>query len=131
MMDCNAPSYNNVTSDKCLAEHEQAKKKKYLQACLSQRIHFTPLVFSVDGVDGMMGREREAFMKRLGKHLAVKWDSPFSRIIDYLLTHLSIACTRATHRTLRGSRTPVQNLSYMLPQFDDGAGIFLMYSPGQ
>ena len=79
MTDCDAPSYNSVTSIKCLAKHEQAKKKKYLQACLAQRMHFTPLVFSVDG---MMGQEMEAFVKRFGKHLAIKWDTLFSCVID-------------------------------------------------
>ena len=52
MTDCNAPSYDSVTFVKCLAKHKQAKKKKYLHACLSQRMHFTPLVFSVDGMMG-------------------------------------------------------------------------------
>ena len=87
-------------------------------------MHFTLLIFSVDS---MMGRETEAFVKRLGKHLAIKWDSPLSCIIDYLLTRLSIACAQATHRTLRGLRTPFHNMSYMFPQLDDGAGLSLMY----
>ena len=87
-------------------------------------MHFTPLVFSMDG---MMRQETTAFVKRLGKHLAIKWDSLFSCVIDYLLTRLSIACAQDTHCTLRGLRTPVHNMSYMLPQFDDGAGISLMY----
>ena len=89
-----------------------------------QRMHFTPLAFRVDG---MMRRETKAFVKRLRKHLAIKWDIPLSCVIDYLLTRLSIACAQATHPTLRGSRTPVHNMSYMLLQFDDGACISLMY----
>ena len=36
MTDCNAPSYDSVAFVKCLAKHKQAKKKKYLQACLAQ-----------------------------------------------------------------------------------------------
>ena len=111
MTDCDTPSYDSVTSAKYLSKYKQAKKKNYLQACLAQRMHFAPLVFSMDG---MMGRETEAFVKRLGNHLAIKWDSPFLRLIDYLLTCLRITCTRAIHQTLRGSRTPVHNMSYML-----------------
>ena len=124
MTDVDAASYDNMTTEKCLAKHEQAKKKKYLQACLAQRMHFTPLVFSIDGV---MGRETDAFVKILAKHLALKWDRPFSRVIDYLLTRLSIACVRATHRTMRSSRILVHDMSYMLPIFKDGMGMSLMY----
>ena len=124
MTDVDAASYNNITTEKCLAKHEQAKKKKYLQACLEQRIHLTSLVFSIDEV---MGRETEAFVKRLAKHLALKWDRPFSRVIYYLLTILSIACVQATHHTMRGSCIPVHDMSYMLPIFEDGAVMSLMY----
>ena len=87
-------------------------------------MHFTLLVFSVDS---MMGRETEAFVKRLEKHLAIKWDSLFSCVIDYLLTRLSIVCARTNHLTLCGLRIPVHNMSYMLPQFDNGTDISLMY----
>ena len=124
MTDVDAALYDNMTTEKYLAKHEQAKKKKYLQACLAQRMHFTPLVFSIDGV---MGRETEAFIKRLGKHLALKWDRPFPRVINYLLTRLSIACVRVTHFTMRGYRIPVHDMSYMLPIFEDRAGMSLIY----
>ena len=69
MTDVKAASYNNMTTEKYLAKHKQAKKKTYLKVCLAQHIHFTPLVFSVDGV---MRREAQAFIKRLAKHLALK-----------------------------------------------------------
>ena len=72
-----AALYDNMTTKKFLAKHEQAKKKKYLQACLAQRIHFTLLVFSIDWV---LGQETKAFAKRLANHLALKWNRPFSRV---------------------------------------------------
>ena len=101
MKDCNVPSYDRVAYVKCLAKHKQAKKKKNLHMCLAKWMHFTLLVFSVDG---MMGQETEAFMKRLRKHLAIKSDSPFPRIIDYLLSRLSISNAWATQKTLQHER---------------------------
>ena len=62
-----------------------------------------------------------------GKNLPLKWDRPFTRVIDYILMRLSIACVRATHRTMQGSRIPVHKMSYMFPVFEDGAGMSLMY----
>lgn len=86
-------------------------------------MHFTPLVFSTDG---MMGRETEAFLKRMAHHLMEKWRRPYSRVVSYLMMRMSIACVRATHHTLRGSRQPVRDRSYPIPVFEDGAGIALM-----
>ena len=107
-----------------LGKAQASKEEKYLQDCLPQRMNFTPLVFSIKRV---MGRETEAFVKHLVKHLELKWDCPFLRVIDYLLTRLSIACVRATHRTMQGSCILVQDMSYMLPIFEDGTGMSLMY----
>ena len=60
-----------------------------------RKMHFTPLFFSVNG---MLGRDNDGFVKRLDRHLSVKYDSPLSRVINYLLTRLRIACAQATHR---------------------------------
>ena len=124
MTDVDAPTYDNTSTEKCLSKHEHAKKKKYLQACVSQRMNFTPLVFSVDGA---MGKETEAFIKRLAKHLSIKWDRPFLRIIYYILTGLRIAFVQATHQTMQGFRIPVKATSHTLPIFEDGAGMPLMF----
>jgi hypothetical protein len=37
---------------KVLEAHEREKKKKYLEACLEQRWHFSPFVASTDGLLG-------------------------------------------------------------------------------
>ena len=87
-------------------------------------MHFTALVFSIDG---MMGRETEAFVKRLAKHLASKWERHFSMVIDYLLNRISIDCVCAAHRTMRGLRILVWDMSRALPVFDDGAGMTLLF----
>ena len=86
-------------------------------------MNFTPLVFSTDG---MMGKEAQAFTKRLAHHLTLRWRRPYSRVLGYMKVRLSIACVRATHRTLRGSRTPVRDVGYPVPSFEDGAGMSLL-----
>ena len=63
-----------MTSEQFLSKHEHAKKKKYLQACLAQQMHITPLVYIMND---KIGCETKAFVKWLDKHLAVKWDQPF------------------------------------------------------
>ena len=101
LTNCDVSSYDNITSKKCLSNHERSEKRKYLQVCLEQRMHFSPLIF---GVDGMVRRETKDFVKRLAKHRSSKWEQPLFTVIDYLLTCLSIACVRATHRMTMGSR---------------------------
>jgi hypothetical protein len=68
--DLDAPYQRGTSAKKCLARHEKEKKKKYLAACLKQRRHFTPLVYSVDG---MCGPEAARFGKHLAEKLAAKW----------------------------------------------------------
>ena len=42
----------------------------YLEACLHQRRHFSPFVASVDG---LLGVEATATLKRIASCLATKW----------------------------------------------------------
>ena len=67
--DTDAPTYRGQDPAKVLAKHEKEKKEKYLQPCLDRRRHFTPLVFSVDG---LRGAEATAATKRLAACLAHK-----------------------------------------------------------
>jgi hypothetical protein len=55
-LDCKA----NLSKDphKVLAQHERAKKKKYLEACTEQRRHFSPFTISTDDVIGKEARTR-------------------------------------------------------------------------
>jgi hypothetical protein len=66
---------SNLSKDpaKVLATHEREKKKKYLEACLGQRRHFTPFVVSTDG---LIGREAKILWKKLSALLAAKWEKP-------------------------------------------------------
>ena len=68
-----AKSHSAKTTEKCLQEVERKKKRVYLMACLQQRRHLSPFVASVDG---MLGVEATATLKRLASRLATKWKQP-------------------------------------------------------
>ena len=59
--DTDAPSSRGTDPKKVLQRHENEKKDKYQAACAERRRHFTPLVFSVDG---MRGAEATAASRR-------------------------------------------------------------------
>ena len=55
-------SHSDKPTEKCLQEAERTKKCMYLEACLQQRIQFSPFVASVDG---LLGAEATATLKRI------------------------------------------------------------------
>jgi hypothetical protein len=110
---------NHIANDE---SGKKLKKKKYLEACLEQRRHFTPFVCSVDG---LLGREAKTFAKRLAAKLAEKWQRSHSQTCIYVKARLSIAIIRATHLCLHGSRIPTSKISTKFPQWEDGAGLAL------
>ena len=69
-----------------LLNAEKEKKGKYGQACEERRALFTPFCCSIDG---MIGREGETFLKRLGDSLALKWDSNYSTVIGWIRARLN------------------------------------------
>ena len=121
---CNtdAKKYLRASPERALERAEREKKRKYLQACLDNRRHFTPLVASVDG---LLGVEFEASLKRLAAKVARKWESPYSQVCGYLRARVSISLIRSAHRCLRGSRVPSARISSRRPQWEDGAGLGL------
>ena len=98
---------------------ENDKKKKYLEACLEQRRHFTPFAVSCEG---MFGREASFFMKRLAKKLADKWNRPYSNTISLLKTRFAINLVRSKQRCIRGARTSLDLISHKF-DWEDGAGL--------
>ena len=94
----------------------------YLEACLQQRQHFSPFVASVDG---LMGVEATATLKRIASCLATKWRQPYSKTCVYVKSRVAITLVRATHRCLRGSWVPAHRISVQQPQWEDGAGLNL------
>jgi len=70
--DTDAPTYRSWDPTKVLAAHKKEKKDKYLADCLARQCHFTPLVFSVDGLRGV---KATAAGNRLAVMLSAKWYS--------------------------------------------------------
>ena len=68
-------------------------------------MHFTPLVFSVDGLEGS---EAQAARKRLASRLAAKWNRNYSQVCGFVRSRLSFTLVRSTSRCLRGTRNPLQ-----------------------
>jgi hypothetical protein len=99
--DTECRSQRNQDPVKVLARHEKEKKKKYLEPCQLRRRHFTPLVYSVDG---MAGKETRAAERHLGALLAAKWGREYSQMVGYVRARMSVAIVRNNTLLLRGSR---------------------------
>ena len=119
VVNTDAKFYWGRTPEKCLEEAEKGKKKMYLEACLQQCRHFSPFVASVDG---LLGVEATATLKRIPSPLASKWKQPYSQKCGYV----AITMVRATHRCIRGSRVPAHRISLQRPQWEDGAGLAIL-----
>ena len=113
-MNTDALSYFKKAPEKCLHEAEKGKNKMYLEALLQQRGHFSPFVASVDG---MMGVEATATLKRIASRLATKWRQPYSKTCGYVKSRVAITFVRATNRCLRGSRVHAHRISVQRPQW--------------
>ena len=81
----------------CLHEAERGKKKMYLEACLQQRRYVSPFVASVDG---LMGVEATATLKRIASYLATKWKQSYLKTYGYVKSRIAITLVRATHRCI-------------------------------
>ena len=120
--DTDAPSYLSSTPPKIIARQEKEKKKKYLEACLEERRHFSPYVADCYG---SLGEEAKAVNQRLARLLAEKWHAPYSSTCGFVNARVSVALVRAVHRCLRGSRVPFRHVSTKIAAWDDGAGLGL------
>ena len=94
----------------------------YLEACLQQRQHFSSFVASVDG---LLGVEATATLKRLASHLATKWKQPYSKTCGYVKNRIAITLVRATQHCIRGSWVLAHRIGVQRPQWEDGAGLNL------
>ena len=118
--DTDAASYRGQKATTILANHEKEKKKKYNDACLARRRHFTPLVFSVDG---MRGAEADAASKRLAALLSEKWKRSYSEVCGYVRSRLSFAIARTLTLCLRGVRDPTARIA--TATWESGPGLNL------
>ena len=101
--DLDNPSQRGLEPSRVLARHEAEKKRKYSHHCERQRRHFTPLVFSVDG---LLGKECAAAQKCLASKLASKWKRTYSEVCGFVRSRMSIALVRSASRCLRWDRNP-------------------------
>ena len=98
--DTDAQSYLSQSPSEVLLNAEKEKKVKYGQACEERRALFTPFCCSIDG---MIGREGETFLKRLGDSLALKWDSNYSTVMGWLRARINFGILRASILCLRST----------------------------
>ena len=122
VVNTDAPTYQKKEPEKCLHEAEKGKKKMYQEACLQQRRNFSPFVASVDG---LLGVEATATLKRTARRLATKWKQSYSKTCGYVKSRIAITLVRATHCCIRGSRVPARRISVQRPKWEDGSGINL------
>ena len=74
VVDKNVASYEGKHPHCILSQHEHRKKGKYIEDRLERLRHFTPLVFSVNGI---MGEEKKAETKKLAAALSKKQDRKY------------------------------------------------------
>ena len=101
--DTDATSQRTRDPAKILKKQEDDKKNKYGEACRAAHRHFTPLVYSVDGMEG---GEAKAARRRVASRLATKWGKQYSQMCGFVRSRISISLVRATSRCLRGTRKP-------------------------
>ena len=125
VVDTDSRSYRTQDVHKVLKEQERRKRNLYLRKCLDQRRHFAPYVVSCDGI---LAKEARSLHKALAHRLAKRWDCSVSRTSQFVNMTMSVAILRASHRCLRGTRTPACTMSKRLPLWEDEAGLGLFFS---
>ena len=119
--DTDCATWRDRDPHKVLAHHEKEKKKLYSKACSDRRRHFTPLVFSCDG---MVAVEAKAAIKRVASLLSEKWHRPYSETCTYVRSRISISLVRAASHCLRGSRDPTARVSHATWETGTGLGLY-------
>ena len=94
----------------------------YLEACLQQCRHFSPFFASLDG---LLGVEATATLKRLTSRLDTKWKQPYSNTCGYVKSRIVITLVRSTHHCIWRSCVLAHPISVHRPQWEYGAGLNL------
>jgi hypothetical protein len=117
--DTDAPTYHGQEPLKVLKRHEKEKRRS-TWPLVSPGADFTPLVFSVDG---LQGPEATAASKCLASKLSKKWGRSYSEVVGYVRSRISIALVRSASRCLRADHSP-HACSPMVP-WEPGLGLRL------
>ena len=112
----NAESQKQQPTSKIFKQHENAKKREYLERVLRvQHGSFTPLIF---GTNGGLGEECQRFLKTLAKKISNQEDESYADILTWLRTRLSFECVKSALACVRGARTPFRKQQEELRDFD-------------
>ena len=122
VLNIDAKSYCENSPERCLEEAERSNKKMYLEACLQQRRQFSPFVASVDG---LLGVQATANLKRIASRLASKCKQPYSKTCGYVKSRIAITLVQSTHQCIRVSRVPAHKISVQIPQWEDRSGLVI------
>lgn len=76
-------------------------------------------------VDGLLGEEEKALLKRLVMKLSSKWKMTYGMVMSFVNSRIRVAIARASHMSLRGLRVPIYNVSWRRFQIEYGAGMLL------
>ena len=104
-----------------LAWWETIKKDKHGKHCHDQRKHFSPFVFSVDG---MLGREALVVLSQLSQFMAAKRAEPLSQVRAWIKGRIAIAIARSYSQMIRGAQLS-SPLWEREPDWDPESGIRL------
>ena len=122
VVNTDALTYMTKDPERFMHKAERKKKRMYLEACLQQRRNFSPFVALLDG---LLGVEATATLKRLASCLATKWKKSYSKTCGHVKSRIVITLVRATHHCIQGSWVPAHWISVHRLQWEDGAGLNL------
>ena len=94
VMKTNSLTHRTKDPARFLNEAERGEKRMYLEACLQQPRHLSPFFASVNG---LLGVEATATLKRLASRLATKRKQSYSKTCGYVKSRIAITLVRATH----------------------------------
>ena len=81
------------------------------------RRDFVPFIVSTECC---VGEQAEAFLKRLGRRLAEKWQRSYSQVMGFIRSRMAVAILRASSQCMRGPRTKIQGTVCTM---EDGAAL--------
>ena len=104
----NSESYKLQTLSKLYVQHENQKKRHYLNRILQvEKGTFSPLVFTTTGG---MGPEATRFLKRVAEKLAAKTRENYSHVINNIRTRISFEILRSVLVAVRGVRGRIRQV---------------------
>ena len=76
-------------------------------------------------IDGLLGVEAAAKLKRVASRLTKKWQKPYHRTCRYINIRIVIILERATYRYIRGYRVTAYTIIVQRLQWEESNGLNL------